>query len=162
KTYALRQVPNVEGGVVIMDTQTGRVLAMSGGWSYGRSQFNRAVQAARQPGSAFKPFVYVAAMDAGLTPATIVLDGPFSSSPGYDQAGPDPAAPDIVDPRKPFPDPASVYQVVSMMQGVTTRGTAGRLAALGRPIAGKTGTTNDSRDNWFLGSTPDITVGIYM
>jgi penicillin-binding protein 1A len=278
KTYALRQLPNVEGGVVIMDTQTGRVLAMSGGWSYGRSQFNRAVQAARQPGSAFKPFVYVAAMDAGLTPATIVLDGPFSYSPGYgqpvwspknyggdylgpatiqkglelsrnlmtvrvaqqigmkrvadvarqfgvtdnmglylplslgagettllrmtmayamlangaleitpslidrvqdrngktvyrheprtctgcDQAGPDPAAPDIVDPRKPFHDPASVYQVVSMMQGVTTRGTAGRLAALGRPIAGKTGTTNDSRDNWFLGSTPDITVGIYM
>ncbi len=85
KTYALRQVPNVEGGVVIMDTQTGRVLAMSGGWSYGRSQFNRAVQAARQPGSAFKPFVYVAAMDAGLTPATIVLDGPFSYSPGYGQ-----------------------------------------------------------------------------
>jgi len=81
---------------------------------------------------------------------------------GCDQAGPDPAAPDIVDPRKPFHDPASVYQVVSMMQGVTTRGTAGRLAALGRPIAGKTGTTNDSRDNWFLGSTPDITVGIYM
>jgi penicillin-binding protein 1A len=278
KTYALRQVPNVEGGVVIMDTQTGRVLAMSGGWSYGRSQFNRAVQAARQPGSAFKPFVYVAAMDAGLTPATIVLDGPFSYSPGYgqpvwspknyggdylgpatiqrglelsrnlmtvrvaqqigmkrvvdvakefgvtdnmglylplslgagettllrmtmayamlangaleitpslidrvqdrngktvyrheprtctgcDQAGPNPAAPDIVDPRKPFHDPASVYQVVSMMQGVTTRGTAGRLAALGRPIAGKTGTTNDSRDNWFLGSTPDITVGIFM
>ncbi len=278
KTYALRQVPNVEGGVVIMDTQTGRVLAMSGGWSYARSQFNRAVQAARQPGSAFKPFVYVAAMDAGLTPATIVLDGPFSYSPGYgqpvwspknyggdflgpatiqrglelsrnlmtvrvaqqigmkrvaevakdfgvtdnmglylplalgagettllrmtmayamlangaleitpslidrvqdrngktvyrheprtctgcDQAGPNPAAPDIVDPRKPFHDPASVYQVVSMMQGVTTRGTAARLGALGRPIAGKTGTTNDSRDNWFLGSTPDITVGIFM
>ena len=66
RTYALRQVPNVEGGVVVMDTQTGRVLAMSGGWSYGRSQFNRAVQAARQPGSAFKPFVYLAAMDCGL------------------------------------------------------------------------------------------------
>ena len=66
KTYSLRQVPNVEGGVVVMDTQTGRVLAMSGGWSYGRSQFNRAVQAARQPGSAFKPFVYLAALDAGF------------------------------------------------------------------------------------------------
>ena len=274
RTYALRQVPNVEGGVVIMDTQTGRVLAMSGGWSYGRSQFNRAVQAARQPGSAFKPFVYVAAMDAGLTPATIVADEPFSYSPGYGQPvwspknyggdflGPatiqrglelsrnlmtvrvaqqigmkkvaevakefgvvdsmglylpmalgaadttllrmtmaysmlangaleitpslidrvqdrngktvyrheprtctgcdQPAAPEIVDPRKPFHDPASVYQVVSMMQGVTTRGTAGRLAALGRPIAGKTGTTNGPNDNWFIGSTPDITVGIYI
>ncbi|MGQ3058586.1 MAG: penicillin-binding transpeptidase domain-containing protein, partial [Nevskia sp.] len=73
-----------------------------------------------------------------------------------------PAAPELVDPRKPFHDPASVYQVVSMMQGVTTRGTAGRLAALGRPIAGKTGTTNDAHDNWFLGSTPDITIGVYI
>jgi len=82
----LRQVPNVEGGVVVMDTQTGRVLAMSGGWSYGRSQFNRAVQAARQPGSAFKPFVYLAAMDAGLTPATIGLDEAFSYDPGHGQA----------------------------------------------------------------------------
>lgn len=278
KTYALRQVPNVEGGAVVMDTQTGRVLAMSGGWSYGRSQFNRAVQAARQPGSSFKPFVYLAAMDSGFTPASIVLDAPFSYDPGYgqpiwtprnygnDYLGPTtvqrglelsrnlmtvrmaqqvgmkkvvevakefgvvdqmgaylpmalgagettvlrmtmayamlangaleitpslvdrvqdrngrtiyrheprtcrgcgeasgkPVAPEIVDPRKPFHDPASVYQVVHMMLGVTTRGTAGRLAALGRPIAGKTGTTNDARDNWFLGSTPDITIGIYI
>jgi penicillin-binding protein 1A len=278
KTYALRQVPNVEGGAVVMDTQTGRVLAMSGGWSYGRSQFNRAVQAARQPGSSFKPFVYLAAMDSGFTPASIVLDAPFSYDPGYgqpiwtprnygnDYLGPTtvrrglelsrnlmtvrmaqqigmkkvvevakefgvvdqmgaylpmalgagettvlrmtmayamlangaleitpslvdrvqdrngktiyrheprtcrgcgeasgkPVAPEIVDSRKPFHDPASVYQVVHMMLGVTVRGTAGRLAALGRPIAGKTGTTNDARDNWFLGSTPDITIGIYI
>jgi penicillin-binding protein 1A len=279
KTYALRQVPNVEGGVVVMDTQTGRVLAMSGGWSYGRSQFNRAVQAARQPGSAFKPFVYLAAMDAGLTPATVGLDEPFSYSPGYgqpvwspknyggdymgpmtlqralelsrnlvtvrvaqqvgmkkvaevakefgvvdsmglylpmalgaadttllrmtmaysmlangaleitpslvdrvqdrngktvyrhepracegcgEQAGKSPAPPDIVDPRKPFHDPASVGQIVHMLQGVTTRGTAAQLAVLGRPIMGKTGTTNDARDNWFMGSTPDITVGIFV
>jgi len=280
KTYGLRQVPNVEGGVVVMDTQTGRVLALSGGWAYGRSQFNRAVQAARQPGSSFKPFVYLAAMDAGFTPATIVLDAPFSYDPGHGQpvwnprnyggdflgpttvrrgleasrnlmtvrmaqqvgmknvvqvakdfgvtdnmgaylpmalgagettllrmtmayamlangaleitpslvdrvqdrngktvyrheprackgcgeaaAGAKPAAPELVDSRKPFHDPASVYQVVSMMQGVTVRGTAGRLAALGRPIAGKTGTTNDARDNWFLGATPEITVGIYI
>ncbi|MDI1285897.1 MAG: penicillin-binding protein 1A [Reyranella sp.] len=280
KTYGLRQVPNVEGGVVVMDTQTGRVLALSGGWAYGRSQFNRAVQAARQPGSAFKPFVYLAAMDAGFTPATIVLDGPFSYDPGHGQpvwtprnygndflgpatvrrglelsrnlmtvrmaqqvgmknvvqvakdfgvtdnmgaylpmalgagettllrmtmaysmlangaleltpslvdrvqdrngktvyrheprsckgcgeaaAGTKPAAPELIDSRKPFHDPATVYQVVHMMQGVTQRGTAGRLAALGRPIAGKTGTTNDARDNWFLGATPDITVGVYI
>ena len=272
-------MPNVEGGVVVMDTQTGRVLAMSGGWSYGRSQFNRAVQAAHQPGSAFKPFVYLAAMDSGFTPASVVLDAPFSYDPGYgqpiwtpknyggdflgpttvrkglemsrnlmtvrmaqqvgmkkvvevakefgvvdqmgaylpmalgagettllrmtmayamlangaleitpslvdrvqdrngktvyrheprackgcgEQAGGKPAAPEIVDSRKPFHDPASVYQVVHMMLGVTTRGTAGRLATLGRPIAGKTGTTNDARDNWFLGSTPDITIGIFI
>ncbi|MBV8193494.1 MAG: penicillin-binding protein 1A [Alphaproteobacteria bacterium] len=280
KTYALRQVPNVEGGVVVMDTQTGRVLAMSGGWSYGRSQFNRAVQAARQPGSSFKPFVYLTAMDSGFSPASVVADEPFSYDPGYGQpvwspknyggdymgpmtlqralelsrnlvtvrlaaqmgmkkvvatakefgvvdnmgaylpnalgatettllrmtmayamlangaleltpslvdrvqdrngktiyrheprtcrgcgehAGPGkPEAPEILDPRKPFHDPASVGQIVHMMQGVTTRGTAGQLAALGRPIAGKTGTTNDSRDNWFLGSTPDITIGVYI
>ncbi len=85
KTYGLRQIPNVNGAVVVMDPQTGRVLAMSGGWSYGLSQFNRAVQAARQPGSAFKPFVYLAAMDAGLTPATVVEDEPFSYNPGYGQ-----------------------------------------------------------------------------
>ena len=85
KTYALRQVPNVNGGVVVMDPQTGRVLAMSGGWSYGMSQFNRAVQANRQPGSSFKPFVYLAAMDAGFTPSTIVEDAPFEYAPGYGQ-----------------------------------------------------------------------------
>ena len=280
KTYGLRQIPNVEGGVVVMDTQTGRVLALSGGWAYGRSQFNRAVQAARQPGSSFKPFVYLAAMDAAFTPATMVLDGPFSYDPGHGQpvwspknyggdflgpatvrrglelsrnlmtvrmaqqvgmknvvqvakefgvtdnmgaylpmalgagettllrmtmayamlangaleitpslvdrvqdrngktvyrheprtckgcgeaaGGGKPAVPELIDSRKPFHDPASVYQVVHMMQGVTTRGTAGRLAALGRPIAGKTGTTNDARDNWFLGATPEVTVGIYI
>ena len=72
------------------------------------------------------------------------------------------APPQIVDKRQPFHDPASVYQVVNMMLGVTTRGTAGQLAVLGRPIAGKTGTTNDSRDNWFIGSTPDLTIGIYV
>src|SRR6187549_3007683 len=85
RTYALRQVPNVNGGVVVMDPQTGRVLAMAGGWSYGMSQFNRAVQANRQPGSSFKPFVYLAAMDAGFTPSTIVEDAPFSYDPGHGQ-----------------------------------------------------------------------------
>jgi len=280
-TYALRQVPNVNGAVVVMDPQTGRVLAMSGGWSYGMSQFNRAVQAQRQPGSSFKPFVYLAAMDAGFTPSTIVEDAPFEYNPGGGQPiwrpsnygggflgpltvrngleksrnlmtvrmaaqmgmkrvvqvakefgisdnmgaylpmalgavdttllrmtmghamlangareitpslvdrvqdrngktiyrheprecigcgeappGQKPSPPQIVDTRKPFHDPASVYQVINMMLGVTTRGTAPQVGAeLKRPIAGKTGTTNDSRDNWFIGSTPDYTVGIYV
>lgn len=279
-TYGLRQVPNVNGAAIVMDPQTGRVLAMAGGWSYGMSQFNRAVQAQRQPGSAFKPFVYLAGMDAGLTPATIVLDDKFSYEPGYGQptwtprnfggdfmgpisirralelsrnlvsvrvahaigmkrvaevskkfgiadnmglflpnalgatdttllrmsmaysmlangareitpslidrvqdrngktiyrhepracrgcgeapAGQAPRPPEVVDSRQPFHDPATVYQVVHMMLGVTVRGTAGQLAALGRPIAGKTGTTNDARDNWFIGSTPDLTIGIYI
>jgi penicillin-binding protein 1A len=280
-SYALRQVPNVNGAVVVMDPQTGRVLAMSGGWSYGMSQFNRAVQAQRQPGSSFKPFVYLAAMDSGFTPSTIVEDAPFEYNPGFGQpvwhpgnfgggflgpltvrngleksrnlmtvrmanqmgmkhvvqvakefgiadnmgaylpmalgavdttllrmtmghamlangareitpslvdrvqdrngktvyrheprecigcgeapAGQKPAPPQIVDKRQPFHDPASVYQVINMMLGVTTRGTAPQVGAeLKRPIAGKTGTTNDSRDNWFIGSTPDYTVGIYV
>lgn len=279
-SYGLRQVPNVDGAVVVMDPQTGRVLAMSGGWAYGRSQFNRAVQAQRQPGSSFKPFVYLAAMDYGFSPATVVMDAPFSYDPGHGQPiwspknyggdylgpttvrrglelsrnlmtvrmaqqvgmkkvvdvakefgvtenmgaflpmslgagettllrmtmaygmlangaleitpslvdrvqdrngrtvyrhetrtcsgcgeapeGKKPPPPQIVDTRKPFHDPATVYQVVSMMMGVTTRGTAAQLATLGRPIAGKTGTTNDARDNWFMGTTPDLTVGIFI
>jgi penicillin-binding protein 1A len=77
-------------------------------------------------------------------------------------SGGNPTPPEIVDPRKPFHDPASVGQIVHMLQGVTTRGTAAQLAVLGRPIMGKTGTTNDARDNWFMGSTPDITVGIFV
>jgi penicillin-binding protein 1A len=279
-TYALRQVPNVDGAVIAMDPQTGRILAMSGGWSYGRSQFNRAVQAQRQPGSSFKPFVYLAALNAGLTPATLVQDAPFTYDPGHGQplwtpqnygrdflgpttvrqgversrnlmtvrtakhigmdkvvsvakqfgvtdnmapylpmalgagettllrmtmayamldngakpivpslidrvqdrtgrtvyrhdprqcSGCDAAEvdlrrlPQIVDPRQPFFDPLSTFQIVHIMQGVTgPRGTAGQLAKLGRPIAGKTGTTNDAKDVWFLGFTPDLVVGVYI
>ena len=280
-SYGLRQIPNVNGAVVVMDPRDGRVLAMSGGWSYGMSQFNRAVQAVRQPGSSFKPFVYLAAMDAGLTPSTIVLDAPFEYDPGHGQPiwrpgnferedflgpatvrngleksrnlmtvrmaqaigmkrvvqiakdfgvsdnmasylpmalgavdttllrmtmahamlangaheitpslidrvqdrngktiyrhepricrgcgeaapGTKPQPPEIVDTRQPFHDPATVYQVVNMMMGVTTRGTAAQLAVLGRPIAGKTGTTNGPNDTWFIGSTPDLTIGVYV
>ena len=75
--FGLRQVPDIDGAVVAMDPHTGRVLAMSGGFSYGRSEYNRATQANRQSGSAFKPFVYLAAMDNGYTPSSIVLDAPF-------------------------------------------------------------------------------------
>ena len=280
-TYGLRQIPNANGAVVVMDPRDGRILAMSGGWSYGMSQFNRAVQAQRQPGSSFKPFVYLAAMDSGFTPSTLVLDAPFEYDPGHGQPvwrpgnygneeplgpatvrrglelsrnlmtvrmaqqigmpkvvkiahdfgiadkmgaylpmalgavdttllrmtmahamlangareitpslidrvqdrngktiyrheprtcrncgpapdGQKPTAPEIVDNRQPFHDPATVYQVLNMMMGVTVYGTAGQLAALGRPIAGKTGTTNDSRDTWFIGSVPDLTIGVYV
>jgi penicillin-binding protein 1A len=81
---------------------------------------------------------------------------------GEAAAGTKPPPPEIVDPRQPFHDPVAVYQVVNMMLGVTTRGTAAQLAALGRPIAGKTGTTNDTKDTWFLGSVPDLTIGVYV
>ncbi len=75
--YGLRQVPEVNGGIVAMDPHTGRVLALSGGFSYASSQFDRAMQALRQPGSAFKPFVYASALDNGFTPVSKVLDAPF-------------------------------------------------------------------------------------
>jgi penicillin-binding protein 1A len=80
--YRLRQPPKVQGGLVAMDPQTGRVLAMVGGFSYGQSEFNRATQAMRQPGSSFKPFVYAAALDNGYTPASVILDAPFEMVAG--------------------------------------------------------------------------------
>ncbi|NNH28916.1 penicillin-binding protein, partial [Rhizobium sp. SEMIA 4085] len=76
-SYRLRQPPKVQGGLVAMDPKTGRVLAMAGGFSYGQSEFNRATQAMRQPGSSFKPFVYAAAMDNGYTPASVIMDAPI-------------------------------------------------------------------------------------
>ena len=81
-TYALRQIPNVEGAMVVLDPHTGRVLSMVGGYSFKRSQFNRAVQAKRQPGSSFKPFVYLAALDEGFTPSSLILDAPFVMDQG--------------------------------------------------------------------------------
>lgn len=83
--YGLRQVPEVNGAIVVMDPHTGRVLALSGGFSYASSQFDRAMQALRQPGSSFKPFVYAAALDNGYTPASKVLDAPFEKDMGPGQ-----------------------------------------------------------------------------
>jgi penicillin-binding protein 1A len=80
--YALRQIPKVSGGLVAIDPNTGRVLALSGGFDYQISQYNRATQALRQPGSAFKPFVYAAALESGLTPSSIFMDSPFTISLG--------------------------------------------------------------------------------
>ena len=80
--YALRQIPDVGGGVVVMDPKTGRVFALVGGWSFQQSQFDRATQAKRQPGSAFKPFVYVTALENGFTPSSVVDDAPLELSQG--------------------------------------------------------------------------------
>ncbi len=80
--WSLRQIPAIQGAFVAMDPQTGRVLAMQGGFSYQASSFNRATQAKRQPGSAFKPFVYAAALDNGYTPASIVVDAPIEVNTG--------------------------------------------------------------------------------
>jgi penicillin-binding protein 1A len=82
--YALRQLPKVNGGIVVMDPFTGRVLALSGGFSFNKSEFNRATQASRQPGSAFKPFIYALALENNYTPSTLVLDAPLVLKQGSD------------------------------------------------------------------------------
>jgi penicillin-binding protein 1A len=280
KTYGLRQIPDVGGAVVALDPHTGRVLAMSGGFSYEESQFNRATQALRQPGSSFKPFVYYAALQYGFTPSTLVLDAPIviDQGPGlplwkpvnygHEFLGPVPmrvgieksrnlmtvrlaqtigmdkvvdvakkfgvvddmpeqlsmalgaadvtllrmtaayaifvnggkkvtptlidrvqdrhgktifrhderpcegcrvddvpttfTAPELPDTREQVADPRIAYQIVSMLEGVVQRGTGQKIKVLGRPLAGKTGTTNDSFDTWFIGFSPDLVVGVYV
>ncbi|MCA0918892.1 penicillin-binding protein 1A [Pseudooceanicola nanhaiensis] len=275
--WTLRQVPEVEGGFMAMDVNTGRVIAMQGGFSYQHSVFNRATQAERQPGSSFKPFVYAAALDSGYTPATIIIDAPievntpqgiwrpknasnqyYGPTPMrtgiehsrnlmtvrlaqevgmdtvasyaerfgvYDNMGrylanalgseettlykmisayamfanggerveptlvdrvqdrygktiyrhdqrdcvdcanpnlPAHVAPSIVSKRQRVMDAITAYQLTSMMQGVVQRGTASRAVNLPVPTAGKTGTTNDARDVWFLGFTSNIVAGCYI
>ena len=280
--YGLRQVPEVSGAMVVEDPWTGRVLAMVGGFSYDQSQFNRATQALRQPGSSFKPIVYAAALDNGYTPSTLVLDAPIEIDQGpglgvwkpenyennffgpstlrfgiehsrnvmtvrlaqdvgmpliaeyakrfgvYDELPPylsfalgagettllrmttaygmfdnggrrikptlidriqdryghtvyrhderecigcdakkwaDQPEPSLIDRREQVLDPMTAYQITSIMEGVVLRGTAagaGFQKEVGKPVAGKTGTTNDEKDAWFIGFTPDIVVGVYM
>ncbi|GAA4663847.1 penicillin-binding protein 1A [Bartonella pachyuromydis] len=277
-TYRLQQIPKVEGAIVAMEPETGRVLAMVGGFSFSASEFNRATQAYRQPGSAFKPFVYAAALDNGYTPASVVLDGPIEirqyngeiwqpKNYGGTYAGPstlrygiehsrnlmtirlaydmgmplvseyaerfgivdklqpylpmalgagettvlrmvtaysvianggrsihpslidriqdrygktiyrhddrlcencnvfswdNQSEPKLIDERDQVLDPMTAYQITSMMEGVVQRGTAARLRYLNRHIAAKTGTTNDSKDVWFMGFTPDLVVGVFV
>ena len=280
--YALRQVPEIQGGLVAMDPHTGRVLAMVGGFSPQISSFNRATQAWRQPGSSFKPFVYMAALEKGFTPSTLVLDAAFIYDPGYGQPlwkpenytqrfyGPSPLRvgieqsrnlmtvrlaneigmqsvkavaenfgvvdtlplflpnslgatettvmrmvtaysmivnggrkinptmidriqdrqgdtifrhdtracpgcsdstwkeqaepPDIRDTREQIADPRILYQMVVMLEGAVRRGTGEPSVGrhFKRPIAGKTGTSNDYKDNWFVGFSPDLAVGLYV
>ncbi len=278
--YRLRQVPEVSGGLVAMDPNTGRVLAMVGGFSYDQSEFNRATQAQRQPGSSYKPFVYATALDNGYTPSSIVNDdyitidagpgqeawtpqnfegkatGPHTLRYGiehsknlmtvrlardvgmpliaeysrrfgiYDDLMPllpmalgagettvmrmtaaysmlvnggkrikptlidriqnrtgstiyrhddrecigcsaeswaNQDEPKIVDKRELVLDPLTAYQMTSILEGVVLRGTAARQKAIiGKPVAGKTGTTNDAKDLWFVGFSPDLACGVYI
>jgi penicillin-binding protein 1A len=279
-TYGLRQIPEVSGGVVAMDPHTGRVLALTGGLSFELSQFDRATQAMRQPGSSFKPFVYMAALDDGYTPSSIILDAPFviDQGPGLGKWRPEnyevnylgpatirtaieesrnlmtvriaeamgmdkvaamaekfgvvdklppylamslgagettvlrqttaysmivnggkrihpilidrvqdrngktvfraddracdhcnmadydgSAPPQLADTREQIEDPATTYQMVSMLEGVVQRGTGAMIGAtVKRPLAGKTGTTSDATDTWFVGFSPDLAVGVYV
>jgi len=276
--YDLCQLPEVEGALVAIDPHTGRVLAMVGGWSFKESQFNRSTQAMRQPGSAFKPFVYIAAIEGGYSPSSLILDAPFVVDQGpelgmwkpenygrdfggpatmrvgieksknlmtvrlantigmervldaahrfglgsfepnlstalgsgettllqlttayamlvnggkkiypalieriqnrngvtiesrdnrdcprclFPYATPD-ALPSLSDVREEVTDPATAFQLTWMLKGVVERGTARRVGTLGRPLGGKTGTTNDSFDAWFIGFSPDLAVGVYV
>ncbi|MAY88065.1 MAG: penicillin-binding protein [Pseudooceanicola sp.] len=275
--WTLRQPSEVQGGFMAMDVNTGRVIAMQGGFSYQDSVFNRATQAQRQPGSSFKPFVYAAALDSGYSPATIVVDAPIEiNTPQglwrprnssnkfygptplrtgieqsrnlmtirlaqeigmevvagyaerfgvYDNMGPylanslgseettlykmvaayamfanggervmptlvdriqdrygrtiyrhdrrtcvdcnspdvrPGAAPRIESNRSRVMDAITAYQLTSMMKGVVDRGTAAGAINLPVPIAGKTGTTNDARDVWFIGFSSNIVAGCYI
>jgi len=275
--WSLRQVPEVQGGLMAMDVNSGRVLAMQGGFSYQHSVFNRATQALRQPGSAFKPFVYAAALDSGYTPATIVIDAPIEiNTPDglwrpknssnrfygptplrtgieqsrnlmtirlaeevgmnvvagyaerfgvYEDMNPflanalgaeettlfnvvaayamfanggerviptlvdrvqdrygrtvfrhdqrrcddcqlarlsDGRAPEVISNRQRVINDITAYQLTSMLEGVVSRGTAARTVSLPVPVAGKTGTTNDAKDAWFVGFTSNIVAGCYI
>ena len=277
--YRLRQIPDIAGGIVAMDPYTGRVLAMVGGFSFDQSEFNRATQAFRQPGSSFKPIVYATALDNGYTPSSLVLDAPIeidvgngeiwrpenyggavSSSPHtlrygiehsknqmtvrlakdigmpliaeyakrfgvYDDMLPvlamslgagettvlrmtsaysmlanggkrikptlidriqdrwghtlyrhdervcegcDAAQwagqpePRLIDKREQVLDPLTAYQITTIMEGVVLRGTATVIREVGKHLAGKTGTTNESKDVWFVGFSPDLAVGVFM
>ena len=277
--YRLRQIPEVSGACVAMDPFTGRVLAMVGGFSFDESEFNRATQAQRQPGSSFKPFVYASALDNGYTPSSQILDAPvqiddgsgeiwspsnFEGSSGgshtlrfgvehsinlmtvrlardlgmplvveyakrfgiydnlppflsmsigagettvlrmvtgysmFDNGGkrvkatlidriqdrwgntiykhdericegcdaatyqPNQPEPTLIDKREQVIDPLSAYQVTSIMEGVIQRGTGIAIREVGKTLAGKTGTTNDAKDLWFVGFSPNLAFGVFM
>jgi penicillin-binding protein 1A len=254
---ALEQEPNVEAALVALEPDTGFIRAIIGGYDYIRGEYNRALHAKRQPGSAFKPVIYAAALDRGFTPASIIMDEPVTYpggdrgdwTPGnYDHKyyGPttlrealtysrnvvtvklveDVGIANVIDfassigvsgnmPRdltialgslsvtpmelalcysvfagegmkvKPIAikyitdskgriiesnepeaeevmSPQTAYQITSMMKDVVEYGTGWRARALGRPVAGKTGTTNDYRDAWFVGYTPQIVAAVWV
>ena len=277
--FEIRQIPKVNGALVALDPFTGKILSLVGGYNFVFSQFNRATQAKRQPGSAFKPFVYIAALESGFSPSTVILDAPYvvDQGPGLPKWKPsnytkefyglstmrlgieksrnlmtvrlaqkigmekiidvtsrfnlnnnidknlsmslgageitlldltkgyamivnngkkikpsfidtiqdrkgkiiykhddrkcincrtkdyiNPKLPKIIDQSESIVDPIVAYQMVSMLEGVVSRGTGRKINSLDRPLGGKTGTTNDSKDAWFIGFSPTLVVGIYV
>jgi penicillin-binding protein 1A len=258
-SYYLQQVPEITGGLVALDPHTGHVLAMVGGYDFQKNQYNCAIQAERQPGSAFKPFVYLTALEYGYTPETRILDAPLmfnvggkigvyapknitkkfygptslrsgliyshnvmtvrlaqqiglgriekmvrnfglveklphqltmalgaaettllklttaygmiangghQISPIFIEAVMDRHNHLIYEPEVPekkrIASVKSIHHLTRMMLGVVQQGTARSLISLQRPIAGKTGSTNDHKDSWFVGFTPDIVVGVFV
>ena len=278
--YIINQEPKVNGAIIVLDPYSGDILALSGGYSFKKSEFNRAMQAKRQPGSAFKPIVYLAALNEGYSPSTLILDAPYvvDQGPGlpkwkpsnytdefyglttmrtgieksrnlmtvrlanrigmdkiinmaknfdikegldsnlsmslgsgvltlkeltnayaiianggkkiepklitsiYSKEGKkiydtrlkkcfgckvetlssENKIPNLDEEKNIIVDPRLAYQITSMMEGVIERGTARKLRDLNAPIAGKTGTTNQNKDAWFIGYTPDLVIGVYV
>ncbi|MDC0943041.1 PBP1A family penicillin-binding protein [Pelagibacteraceae bacterium] len=277
--WLLKQYPKVNGGIVILDPFTGNVLALAGGFNFKKSEFNRVTQAKRQPGSAFKPIVYAAALENGFSPNSIILDAPFVERQGaglknwkpenYGKKfyGPstlrkgieysrnlmtvriakilglqeildlskklniyeeipellsvslgaaettlinltaayapfvnggkkiDPKLisriqnrrgktifqeksrkcigcdkfinekielPKIEDTNEKVISAETAYQMTSILQGAVQRGTAKKLRSLNVPLAGKTGTTNDNYDAWFIGFSANLVIGVYV
>ncbi len=278
--YIIVQEPKVNGAIIVIDPYNGDILALSGGYSFNKSEFNRATQARRQPGSAFKPIVYLAALNEGYSPSTLILDAPYVVDQGaglpkwkpsnytdefyglttmrtgieksrnlmtvrlanrigmnkiismannfdinydlddklsmslgageislrdltnaygiianggkkiepkliksiYSKDGKkiydtnlkkcldcrlknfpsEIKIPDIYEDKNIVIDPRLAYQITSMMEGVIKRGTAKKLLDLDVPLAGKTGTTNQNKDAWFIGFTPDLVIGVYV
>jgi penicillin-binding protein 1A len=257
-TGSLEQTPLVEGAVLAIDNRTGQIRALIGGYSFDRSKFDRAMQAYRQVGSAFKPIVYTAAIDRGYTPSSIIMDAPASfpggaGSPVYspmnydkkfegpitlrraledsrnvpavrvmEQLGPahvityarrlglqSPIPPylavalgaaeatliemtsaysvfpnqgvrmrpyvitkvsdregNVLEENRPEPKEAiradTAFVMTNLLRGVVQRGTAQKAASLNWPLGGKTGTTDDYTDAWFIGFDPDITIGVWV
>ncbi len=280
KEYLIVQEPKVNGAIIVIDPYNGDILALSGGYSFNKSEFNRATQAKRQPGSAFKPIVYLAALKEGYSPSTLILDAPYvvDQGPGLPKWKPsnytdefyglttmrtgieksrnlmtvrlanrigmnkiismannfdinyelddklsmslgsgeislidltnaygiianggkkiepkliksiyskdgkkiydtnlkkcldcklknissEIRIPNIHEDKNLIVDPRLAYQITSMMEGVIKRGTAKKLLDLDIPLAGKTGTTNQNKDAWFIGFTPDLVIGVYV
>ncbi len=277
--FRLRQIPDISGAMVAMDPYTGRVFSMVGGFSFDQSEFNRATQALRQPGSSFKPFVYATALDNGYTPSSSILDEPISIQQAdgsywtpenfegghgtgahplrygvehsknmmtvrlakdvgmpliaeyakrfgiYDEMTPylsmalgagettllrmvtgysmlanggkrikatlidrvqdrwgktiyrhderqcigcdgakweNQLEPKLIDKREQVLDPLTAYQITSIMEGVIQRGTGVSIKSVGKHLAGKTGTTNEAKDLWFIGFSPDLCVGVFI
>ncbi len=278
--YIIRQIPQANGAIIVIDPHSGDILAMSGGFSFKLSQFNRSTQAKRQPGSAFKPFVYLSALKQGYTPSTLILDAPYVVDQGPNLPKWKPAnyteefyglttmrtgieksrnlmtirlankigvetilssaedfgiskyleknmsmslgtglvtlmdltnaygiianggkkikpkfiksiyskngnkifdnsnkicknciknefdniheLPNFKNTLDEVLDPKIAYQITSMLEGVVKRGTAKSLKGLKIPLAGKTGTTNDNKDAWFIGFAPDLVIGVYI
>jgi len=277
--FSLKQIPKINGGIVVMDPYTGRILSLSGGFSFKKSEFNRASQALRQPGSVFKPFVYALALENNYTPSSLILDAPLVLDQGSDQKlwkpenygkkfyglstlrvgleksrnlmtvrvaqnlGIDKIAnfseklgiyedpeellsislgsaettllkltsaysafvnggklvepilidrvqdsegntivnnekrfcincdqisymsndyPKIKDNYKQVFSPQTAYQITTILEGVVQRGTGKKLRKLKLNLAGKTGTTNENTDTWFIGFTSNLVIGVYV